>query len=112
MNFSLTTFDFEPTGRTGQQPYLCHDWSFMGQWFDFRAYQIWKVSDWTRPVGAGGPAEDDWTLLAEYRLFSPQSVRIHWLDAAAFIAIGGAWLFLFFRRLSRRPILMSIFMSA
>ncbi len=39
-------------------------------WFDFRTYQIWKVSDWTRPVGASGPAEDDWTLLAEYKLFN------------------------------------------
>ncbi len=39
-------------------------------WFDFRTYQIWKVSDWTRPVGSAGPAEDDWTLLAEYRLFN------------------------------------------
>jgi hypothetical protein len=38
-------------------------------WFDFRGYKIWKVSDWTRPVGASGPAEDDWTLLAEYRWF-------------------------------------------
>jgi len=38
--------------------------------FDFRSYQIWKVADWTRPVGSGGPAEDDWTLLAEYRLFN------------------------------------------
>jgi hypothetical protein len=38
-------------------------------WFDFRGYKIWKVSDWTRPVGSSGPAEDDWTLLAEYRLF-------------------------------------------
>jgi len=38
-------------------------------WFDFRSYQIWKVSDWTRPVGSGGPSEDDWTLLAEYRRF-------------------------------------------
>jgi hypothetical protein len=37
--------------------------------FDFRGYKIWKVSDWTRPVGASGPAEDDWTLLAEYRFF-------------------------------------------
>jgi hypothetical protein len=37
--------------------------------FDFRGYKIWKVSDWTRPVGSSGPAEDDWTLLAEYRLF-------------------------------------------
>ncbi len=38
-------------------------------WFDFRGYKIWKVSNWSRPVGSGGPAEDDWTLLAEYRLF-------------------------------------------
>jgi len=38
-------------------------------WFDFRGYKIWKVSDWTRPVGSSGPAETDWTLLAEYRLF-------------------------------------------
>src|SRR5262249_53333405 len=30
---------------------------------------IWKVGNWTRPVGAGGPSEDDWTLVAEYRLF-------------------------------------------
>jgi hypothetical protein len=37
--------------------------------FDFRGYKIWKVSNWTRPVGSGGPAEDDWTLLAEYRFF-------------------------------------------
>jgi len=38
-------------------------------WFDFRSYQIWKVSNWRRPVGSGGPAEDDWTLLAEFRQF-------------------------------------------
>lgn len=37
--------------------------------FDFRGYRIWKVSNWTRPVGAGGPAEDNWTLLGEYRRF-------------------------------------------
>ena len=42
-------------------------------WFDFRGYKIWKVSDWTRPVGSSGPAEDDWTLLAEYRLFDHQA---------------------------------------
>jgi hypothetical protein len=41
--------------------------------FDFRGYRIWKVSDWTRPVGASGPAEDDWTLLAEYRWFNYQA---------------------------------------
>jgi len=39
-------------------------------WFDFRGYKVWKVSDWTRPVGATGPAEDDWTLLAQYRWFN------------------------------------------
>ncbi len=37
--------------------------------FDFRGYKIWKVANWQRPVGAGGPYEDDWTLLSEYRLF-------------------------------------------
>lgn len=37
--------------------------------FDFRGYRLWKVSNWQRPVGAGGPGEDDWTLLAEYRIF-------------------------------------------
>ncbi len=38
-------------------------------WFDFRGYRIWKASNWTRPVGASGPAEDDWTMFAEFRLF-------------------------------------------
>lgn len=38
--------------------------------FDFRGYRIWKVSNWQRPVGAGGPAEDDWTLVGEYRYFN------------------------------------------
>ena len=38
--------------------------------FDFRGYKIWKVSNWQRPVGSGGPAEDDWTLLADYRIFN------------------------------------------
>jgi hypothetical protein len=47
-------------------------------WFDFRGYKIWKVSDWTRPVGTSGPSEDDWTLLAEYRLFdgAPDNKRL------------------------------------
>lgn len=38
--------------------------------FDFRGYRIWKVSNWTRPVGTNGPNEDDWTLLAEFRMFT------------------------------------------
>lgn len=38
--------------------------------FDFRGYKVWKVSDWSRPVGSPGPAEEDWALVAEFRLFS------------------------------------------
>lgn len=45
--------------------------------FDFRGYQIWKVSNWQRPVGSGGPAEDDWTLLAEYRVFDAHETNGH-----------------------------------
>jgi hypothetical protein len=39
------------------------------QWFDFRGYRVWKVADWTRPVGSAGPSETDWKLLGEFRLF-------------------------------------------
>lgn len=38
-------------------------------WFDFRGYRIWKASDWTRPVGSAGPADADWQLLGEFRIF-------------------------------------------
>jgi hypothetical protein len=38
-------------------------------WFDFRSYRVWKVSGWKRPIGAAGPNDDDWSLLAEFRLF-------------------------------------------
>ncbi len=38
--------------------------------FDFRSYRLWKVSNWRRPVGASGPADDDWTLLAHFRFFN------------------------------------------
>jgi hypothetical protein len=37
--------------------------------FDFRGYRVWKVSDWTRPVGSAGPSESDWKLVGEFRLF-------------------------------------------
>jgi hypothetical protein len=40
-----------------------------GHVFDFRGYKIWKVSNWTRPVGTPGPADEQWALLGEYRLF-------------------------------------------
>ncbi|MBI5171193.1 MAG: hypothetical protein HZA61_17030 [Candidatus Eisenbacteria bacterium] len=56
-NLSETT----PDPKTGQ--------------FDFRGYRIWKVSNWQRPVGSGGPNEDDWTLLAEYRLFDQHATN-------------------------------------
>ena len=38
--------------------------------FDFRGYKLWKVGSWTRPVGSPGPAEDDWSLVAEFRWFN------------------------------------------
>ena len=38
-------------------------------WFDFRTYRIWKVAEWRRPIGSSGPTDDDWSLLAEFRLF-------------------------------------------
>jgi len=38
--------------------------------FDFRGYKIWKVADWTRPVGSPGPSEDQWSLVAEFRWFN------------------------------------------
>jgi hypothetical protein len=41
--------------------------------FDFRGYKVWKVSDWQRPVGSGGPYEDDWTLIGEFRLFDAKA---------------------------------------
>ena len=37
--------------------------------FDFRGYRLWKVSDWTPPVGSTGPSESDWTLLDQFHLF-------------------------------------------
>jgi len=38
--------------------------------FDFRGYKVWKVADWSRPVGSPGPAEEDWALVAEFRFFN------------------------------------------
>jgi hypothetical protein len=35
---------------------------------DFKAYRIWKASNYTRPVGTSGPTEDLWSLLGEFRL--------------------------------------------
>jgi len=51
-------------------------------WFDFRGYKVWKVSDWLRPVGAGGPSEDDWTLVGEFRLFDHKTSN-RYFDVAA-----------------------------
>lgn len=39
------------------------------QEFDFRGYKVWKVSDWSRPVGSPGPTEAEWQLLGEFRYF-------------------------------------------
>ncbi len=37
--------------------------------FDFRSFRVWKAADWRRPVGASGPADDNWALLGHYRFF-------------------------------------------
>jgi hypothetical protein len=42
--------------------------------FDFRSYRLWKVSDWSRPVGSAGPAEADWRLIGEFRLFDYEDI--------------------------------------
>ena len=39
------------------------------RWLDFRGFDIWKASDWSRPVGSAGPYESDWLLLGEFRVF-------------------------------------------
>ncbi|RMF65916.1 MAG: hypothetical protein D6743_07220 [Calditrichaeota bacterium] len=37
--------------------------------------------------------------------FHPDGIRVHWLDAAALVGIGGLWLALFVRQLKSRPLL-------
>lgn len=37
--------------------------------FDFRSYRLWKVSNWQRPVGSSGPADNEWAMLAHFRYF-------------------------------------------
>lgn len=37
--------------------------------------------------------------------FSPKDFAPHWLDAAAFLAVGGLWLAFFVRQLQKRPLL-------
>ena len=44
-------------------------------WFDCRGYKVWKVANWTRPVGSPGPSEDDWSLIGEYRLFHYRDIN-------------------------------------
>src|SRR6185503_9951374 len=36
---------------------------------DFKAYRIWKASNFTRPVGSSGPSEELWALLAEFKFY-------------------------------------------
>jgi hypothetical protein len=37
--------------------------------------------------------------------FSPESIRFHWLDAVAPLALGGLWLWFYLRQLKSRPLL-------
>jgi hypothetical protein len=39
-------------------------------WLDFRGYRVWKVANWSRPVGSAGPNDDDWSLIGEFRQFN------------------------------------------
>jgi hypothetical protein len=65
--------------------------------FDFRSYRIWKAANWRRPVGASGPADDNWSLMAHFRFFDyapsnrelfPDSVmRARGFTAAAFDSV-------------------------
>jgi hypothetical protein len=41
--------------------------------FDFRGYKIWKAAGWKRPRGSAGPAEADWALQADFRLFDARA---------------------------------------
>jgi hypothetical protein len=41
--------------------------------FDARGYKVWKVANWSRPVGSPGPGEDDWALVGEFRMFRQRS---------------------------------------
>lgn len=51
--------------------------------FDFRGYRIWKVAGWTRPVGSGGPRDDDWSLMGEFRYFNYASSNQYWKRISA-----------------------------
>jgi hypothetical protein len=46
--------------------------------FDFRSYRVWKAAGWTRPVGASGPADNDWALLNEFRWFNGAPHNYTW----------------------------------
>src|SRR5262249_36510650 len=37
--------------------------------FDFRGWNLYKVSGWTRPVGSPGRAESEWALVASFTMF-------------------------------------------
>jgi len=37
--------------------------------FDFRGWNVYKVSGWTRPVGSPGPSESEWALVASFTMF-------------------------------------------
>ena len=39
------------------------------RWRDLRGFTLWKVADWQRPVGAGGPSESDWRLIGDFTIF-------------------------------------------
>jgi len=59
--------------------------------FDFRGYKVWKASNWTRPVGAAGPGDDDWSLLGEFRSFNYfNATDSVWIEANYDTLVGSA----------------------
>ncbi|MEP7028596.1 MAG: hypothetical protein ABI960_08365, partial [Candidatus Eisenbacteria bacterium] len=61
---------------------------------DFKAYRLWKASNFTRPVGTSGPGDELWALLAEFELFDENRPLIDSLDTdqdGRFDAISRTW---------------------
>jgi hypothetical protein len=56
--------------------------------FDFRSYRVWKVANWLRPVGASGPADNDWSLLGHFRFFDYTDSNRERFTVAAMTARG------------------------
>jgi hypothetical protein len=67
------------------------EWDNRSEWtpdpasgqLDFKAYRIWKASNFTRPVGTSGPSDELWSLLAEFELYDESRPLIDSVDTDA-----------------------------